>query len=114
MLAAFELLLSESGGSLSDVYGDSLDLGAALAAGGGDGAIGGEGGTGIGGIGGGGTVGSGGGGRADGQRGTPSWLRRGVLAGPDVMVPYFTRATRTAFPSDELDGSQKARVNMGM
>lgn len=78
VLCAFQLLLDESGGSLSDAYGEPLDLLGALAD----------------------TDGSG-----QSKAGEQGLMRRGILAGHEVMIPYFCRATKASFPISELDGS---------
>ena len=67
VLCTFELLLAESGGSLTDVYGDGLDVGAALSeARGRD--------------------------EDTSDHATAALMRRGVLAAVECCVPYFTRA----------------------
>ena len=82
-LCAYQLLLDESGGSLTDAYGEPLDLVGALVS------------------------------SVEGSQITATELvRNGILAGPEVMVPYFLRAIKTAFPSRELDGS--ITVSFGM
>lgn len=88
VLCAFQLLLEESGGSLSDVYGDALDLSGALTP----------------------MLGMAASSAQDAQ---PSMMRRGILAGVEVMVPYVTRAIGVAFPVNELDGSVTVPFGLG-
>ncbi|KAL1522474.1 hypothetical protein AB1Y20_017462 [Prymnesium parvum] len=78
VLGAFGLILEESGGSLSDAYGEPIDILRLV-----DEAK-----------------------SADGEeKASSSALRHGILAGPDVMVPYICRAIKASFPANEMDGS---------
>ena len=73
VLCAFDLLLREGGGRLSDVYGEPIELlaemGAPLYSSSGAGAV---------------------------QSAVPL---RGLMATEDAMAPYFARASRAAFPA---------------
>ena len=91
VLCTFDLLLTESGGSLTDVYGDCLDLPSALSqvyhyqANGfasSDQAV-----------------------ESARRSITQRLMRKGTLAAVEVTVPYFSRAMKAAFPQRELDGS---------
>ena len=98
VLAALDLLLSESGGTLVDIHGEPIvdgDLLAAIALGGDGNGGGGGGGS----SSGGGSGSSGGGGGGGGGSNVAD--SRGLLACVEVMQPYFSRAIAPSFPRHE-------------